>query len=148
MQTIRTQHGKGQNGYHFVFRPINRLKVFKHRFVREICEKAFEEVSKRHNIIIHNMKVMPDHVHLFVTLQPTMSISRAFMLIKGISSRIILKRCTIWRRILSQNRKKPCLWSPGKFYRSIGSVTDDVVDYYISNNKWYYESSQRTICSY
>ena len=40
--------------------------------------------------------------------------------------------------------KRGSMWSPGKFYRSVGSVTSDTIEHYIqhSNHNWAYYKKQ------
>jgi len=147
------KHNVGQSAYHIVFRPMYNVSVFRHPWVRQVGEEAFKDVAERHGITIHEMKVMPNHVHMFVGLRPSLSLSKAFQLIKGGSSRIILKKCTTWRAFFSRDgKKKPRLWSPGTFYRSVGNVKADVIENYIANsNKWdfdYLEKTQATLEAY
>jgi len=147
------KHSVGQSAYHLVFRPKYNVCVFRHPWVKQVCEYAFKDVAERHNITIHEMKVMPDHIHMFVGLPPSMSLSKAFQLIKGGSSRIIFQKCTRWKSFFSYNgQKKPHLWSPGTFYRSVGNVKADVIENYIANsNKWdfdYLDKTQATLEAY
>ena len=140
------KHSVGQSAYHFVFRPKYNVCVFRHPWVKQVCEEAFKETAEKHNIEIYEMKVMPDHVHMFVGLPTQISISKAFQLIKGASSRRILQKCTKWRAFFSYDGTiKPHLWSKGKFYRSVGNVKADVIEHYISSsNKWDFDYLERT----
>jgi len=146
------KHSVGQSAYHIVFRPKYNVCVFRHPWVKNVCEEALKETAKNHNIKIYEMKVMPDHVHLFIGLPPTLSLSKAFQVLKGASARDILQRCTRWRSFFSYDgRKKPHLWSPGKFYRSVGNVKADVIQHYIAHsNKWDFDylEKQPTLESY
>jgi putative transposase len=85
------------------------------------------------------MKVLEDHIHLFVEIPPSMSVSTAFQYLKGKSSRIL-------RRNFPWLRKFKCLWSKGKFSRSVGNVTRDVIEHYISKSQgtWDYFDVRRT----
>jgi len=143
----------GQSAYHFVFRPKYNVAVFRHPYPKKVCEDAFKEITKNHNIKIYEMKVMPDHIHMFVGLPTNISISKAFQLIKGGSARIFFQQCWKWKNFFSYDgKKKPHLWSTGKFYRSVGSVKADVIEHYISNsNKWdfdYLKRHQSTLEAY
>ncbi len=71
---------------------------------------------------------MPDHIHLFVELPPTLSVSQAFQFFKGISSRIL-------RRNFSFLTKIPMIWSKGKFFRSVGNVSFETIKRYISESQ-------------
>lgn len=153
---VKLEHNNrsvGQSAYHFIFRSKYNVGVFRNPWVRQVCEDAIIEMAKNHNITIYEIKVMPDHVHLFVGLPTIISISKAFQLIKGGSARLIFKKCTVWRRFFSRDgKRKPRLWSPGKFYRSVGDVKADVIRNYIANsNKWdfgYLDKYQSTLEAY
>jgi putative transposase len=136
-----------------VFRPKYNVSVFRHPWVRQVSEGAFKEVAEKHGITLHEMKVMPDHIHMFVGLPTQLSISKAFQLIKGGSTRIFFKKCTRWKAFSSYDgQKKPHLWSTGKFYRSVGNVKLNIIEYYIAHsNKWdlnYLNRYQSTLEAY
>ena len=73
---------------------------------------------------------MSDHIHLFVDLRPDMSVSFAFQILKGYSSRMIFK----YHPWLRRHFRTGHLWSPGKFFRSVGSVTDEAIKNYIAQS--------------
>lgn len=123
-----SNHGVGQNCYHLVWKPKYALDLFKSTHYRKVCEGAIKQVAINYKMHIHELQVKPDHVHLFVDLPSTMSVSKAFQLFKGISSRML-------RRAFSLLRKHKHLWSPGKFYRSVGNVTADVIQNYIKHSQ-------------
>ena len=148
-----TKHAVGQSAYHFVWRPKYNVAVFRNEWCRKVCEKALREVAEKHRIKIHEMKVMEDHVHIFAEIPPTMEVSKALQLLKGASARRFFQKCTRWQRYFSRDgARKPHLWSPGKFYRSVGCVTSEIIEKYIKfSNKWefeYLDKQQRTLRSY
>ena len=53
---------------------------------KNLCEKVIMEVAQHHKIKIVELMVMEDHVHMVVSIPPTMSVSKAFHLLKGASS--------------------------------------------------------------
>jgi len=132
------KHSVGQSAYHFVWKPKYNRSIFRDAYSKKVCEDALKFVAKKYNFKIYEMQVMPDHIHLFVEIPNSISISKAFQLFKGISARIFFQKCTKWKAQLSYDgRKKPCLWSPGKFYRSVGNVRADVIQNYIAqSNRW------------
>jgi len=147
------KHSVGQSAYHLVFRPKYNIKIFRNHWVRDVCDAAIRQAALNHDMTIFELKVMPDHVHIFVGLPPTLSVSKAFQLLKGSSARCILQRCSIWRAFLSNDgKRKPHLWSPGKFFRSVGCVTAEVVQNYIANsNQWdfsYLDRAQKRLGGY
>jgi len=109
---------------------------------RKIAEQAIREVALKYKIEIIELRVMPDHVHCFVHIPATISISSALQVLKSGSARLIFKRCTKWRAFFSlDGKRKPHLWSPGKFFRSVGSVTAEVIEEYIkySQEEWNFD---------
>ena len=55
------------------------------------CEIALKNMAERHGIVIKELGVMPDHVHMIIFLPPEMSISKAINLLKGASSHDLLQ---------------------------------------------------------
>ena len=139
MELKRTKHAIGQSAYHFVWRPKYNVKIFLKEYPRLIAEQAIKEVAVKWKIEIIELKVMPDHIHCFAQIPADMSVSFALQVLKGGSARIIFKKCTKWKAFFSlDGRRKPHLWSPGKFFRSVGSVTSEVIENYIkySQEEW------------
>jgi putative transposase len=123
-------HYVGQNWYHIVLIPRRRYPVFRQEHQNKLCCEAIDYVCKRHNIDLFAKEVMDDHVHLFVSCPPTASIRKLAQLLKGGSSYYIRKNHL-------PLKKYPALWSKGFMYRSVGSVSSEIVKNYIQNsNKW------------
>jgi putative transposase len=142
MEIKHTKHAVGQSAYHLVWRPKYNVSVFRHAYPRIVCENAIKEIAKQWKIEIIELKVMPDHIHCFVDLPASISVSMALQVLKGGSARIFFKRCTRWRAFFSlDGERKPHLWSPGKFFRSVGSVTAEVIEEYIkySQEEWNFD---------
>ena len=89
--------------------------------VREIC--------KSHDIVILKGHVRPDHVHLLLSVPPTLSPSRVMNAIKGKSSiRLMRSLRTLNRAFWGRH-----LWARGYFGATSGNVTDEVVSRYIQD---------------
>jgi len=133
-----TKHSVGQSAYHLVWRPKYNVKAFRHPYPRKICEDALRHVADKYGFEIYELQVMSDHVHLFVEIPPKYSVSQALQLFKGVSARMFFKKCTLWKAFFSlDGTRKAHLWSPGKFFRSVGNVNADVIQNYISHsNQW------------
>ncbi len=126
----RFAHNIGQNWYHIVLVTKKRWKVFQWKETKEIAEKAFDWICKRHNIGLFSKEVMPEHVHLFVSCPPDYSIRRLFQILKGGSSYYI-------RKNYPSLRKYKHLWNRGTMYRSIGDVNAETIRHYIEcSNSW------------
>lgn len=126
-------HSFGQNCYHLIWSPKYRLRFLGSPIINTVCQGVLRMIAMQNGFIIHEMKVLPDHLHLFIEIPPSVSISNAFQLLKGTSSRIL-------RRNFRWLRNFKCMWSKGKFYRSVGNVTKDVIENYIARSQgtWNY----------
>lgn len=112
--------------YHFVFIPKYRKPILRGEvgvrlrdLIREICRTNDIEILKGH--------VRPDHVHLLLSVPPTMAPSKVMQAIKGKTSHHLMSdyralRKEFWGRHL---------WGRGYFVATSGSVTDEVIAKYI-----------------
>ena len=122
-------HAVGQNSYHFVWCPRFRHKLFEHKELKFACENVLRAICHKHKFEIFVFEIGADHIHLFLDITPNMSISKAFQLLKGTSSRLLRKS---FPDILNHYYWKGGIWSRGKFFRSVGNVTADVIRNYIN----------------
>tara|TARA_B100000315_G_C14351768_1_gene484338 strand:+ start:321 stop:764 length:444 start_codon:yes stop_codon:yes gene_type:complete len=132
-------HSVGQNCFHFVWKPKYAMDPMKFYGVRCDVKRFLREVCERNNFTIFEMDIQPDHVHLFCDIPHTMSVSKALQLLKGYSSYALLKKHPWLRRYF----RKGHFWSPGKFFRSVGNVTADVIQHYIACSQGTYDFSQQ-----
>lgn len=130
----RRKHSVGQNAFHLVWCPKYRWHVLKPNPINKMCEALIRGTCYYEGYVVHELEVMHDHIHLFVELPPHVSVSEAFHKIKGRTSRILRSKF-IWLRKMY---KRGHMWSPGKFYRSVGSVTKETIENYIkySQQDW------------
>jgi putative transposase len=131
MKLLSGSHSIGQNLYHLEWCPKYRYNMFKREENKNLCEEILHEVAQRHQIKITEMSVMPDHIHLVVELKPTMSVSQAFHLLKGASSRELFKQKPAFRNRYSRGH----FWSPGKFYRTVGDADAETVIKYVRDHR-------------
>lgn len=75
------------------------------------------------------MEVMPDHVHLLLSVDPRIGINTIVGKIKGYTARI-LRQDFPWLK-----SRLPSLWTRSKFISSVGAVTLQVVMQYLANQK-------------
>jgi putative transposase len=141
MELTHFQHSVGQNAFHLVWKPKYAKDPFKFEVVRQHCEQFLKEIAEEHNFTIYELKVMPDHIHLFVELPPTLCVAKALQLFKGKSSYKLFRKHPWLRR----HFRKGHFWSPGKFFRSVGNVTSDVIEYYIaqSQGSWSFQQQKK-----
>ena len=112
--------------YHLVWitkyrKPILEGEIAKRlrEIVREICKAKDVEIIKGH--------VSREHVHVFVSVPPHISVSQLVQSLKGKSSRKLLMEY----KGLSRAFWGRHLWARGYFVASSGNVTDEVIAKYI-----------------
>ena len=130
MNLISLSHSYGQSAFHLVLVTKYRRKVFYGKVSRKLAE-ILNEIGSTYNITIHALKVLPDHVHIFISIHPTLSLSRAIQLLKGISARILFSEFPQLKSAVWGDH----LWSRGKFFRSVGAVTSEAVQHYIEQSQ-------------
>jgi putative transposase len=93
--------------------------------VRELSR----EVCRQHEVTIMKGHVSRDHVHLFVSIPPRVTISRLVQWLKGRSSHHLLAEFTHLRKQFWGRH----VWARGCFCCSSGNVTDEVIAKYIED---------------
>ncbi len=88
-----------------------------------------DATAQQYGVLIETMEVMPDHVHLFVTSDPTRCVAEIVNRLKGVSSRLLRQE---FRHLVS---KMPTLWSRSYYAGTVGHVSESTVKKYIENQK-------------
>ena len=131
MDLRSSKHSFGQNAFHFVWKPKYARDPFKFELVRIDCELFIREAAQRHGFEIYELHVGVDHIHLFVEMPATMSVSKALQLFKGYSAFKLFRKHP-W---LKRHFRMGHFWSPGKFFRSVGNTTSEAVQHYIASSQ-------------
>ena len=114
--------------YHIVFCPKFRRGVLTGN-VADALEARLREKAQEQGFEIHNLAIRPDHVHLFVSADPTDAPCRIVSQLKGYTARCL-------RRDFPPLRSRlPCLWSRSYYIGSTGHVSDETVRRYIEAQK-------------
>jgi putative transposase len=80
-------------------------------------------------VLIETMEVMPDHVHLLVTSDPTRCVAEMVNCLQGVSSRLVRQE---FRYLVSN---MPTLWNRWYYAGTVGQVSESTVKKYIENQK-------------
>ena len=115
-------------GYHLIFCPKFRRRVLVDGVDTRLKEILLEIAAER-RYVIETMEIMPDHVHLFIRIPPTISIFDAVNKLKGKSSRLIREEFP-WMK-----KRIPTLWTRSYYVESVGHISEDVVKKYIEDQK-------------
>jgi len=112
--------------YHIVWitkyrKPVLRGEVAERvrELIREICKAKDVDILKGH--------VSKNHVHIFVSVPPHISVSKIVQAIKGKTSRKLMMEYKSLNRAFWGRH----IWARGYFVASSGNVTDEVIMKYI-----------------
>lgn len=125
-------HSYGQSWFHIVFCPKYRYDVLAGEIEKFVYEE-FYQIAYKWKMQFRVVRINPDHVHMFVSLKSWQSPAFAMHKLKGSSANAVFKKFP-WLKEKKYGEKRfwgGQFWSDGYFYRSVGSVTDDAVEFYI-----------------
>lgn len=124
MSDYWTNHGsKHKLLMHIIWCPKYRRKVLTGEIACRLQE-ILQQVADKHGWEIHNLEVMPDHVHLLIQYPPNVSASYVANQLKGTSSHHLRKE------FKSLTTRLPTLWSRSYFVSSVG-IDEEIIKKYI-----------------
>ena len=113
-------------GYHVVWCPKYRRPVLTGA-VRDRCDELVRAKCAEHGWRVIALKVLPDHVHLFVKAHPADSPAHVANQLKGYTSRVLRSE------FASLKSRLPTLWSRSYFAATVGAVSAATVRRYIDS---------------
>ena len=117
--------------YHIVWSTKYRRKVLTDDIEKRLKE-IIVDVGKRKGFDVAEIEVgQKDHVHVFVSAIPKISISYIAKMMKGISGRLLLKEFPEISKELWNGE----LWNPSYYVETIGSVSEEAIRKYIQNQE-------------
>ena len=121
-----TKHETKSSKYHLVWTPKYR-KSYLTGNIKNTVEIAIIEKCEELKVKLMNMQVMPDHIHLFVSIPLTISISNVVNQLKGYSSYKTRKTLKLY--------KYKAFWGVNYFCESVGHISELTIRRYI-DNQW------------
>ena len=127
MAIRRTAHAVYDTKYHLVWAPKYR-KLIKREDIRGRVKEVFLEIAEHHGFEIQEVKVAPDHVHVFLSFPPRYSIAHVVGVLKSISASKVFEEFSEVKKDLWGGE----FWEDGYFVRTVGDkVTADLIKRYI-----------------
>ena len=117
-------------GYQIVFCTKYRAKV-PYRGCGGVGPEGVSCDGAEKGFIIQQLETNEDHVDLFVSAPPHVSISTLVKWIKGISARRLLQKHSFLHKRLYRGH----LWNPSYYVGTVGDMSEDVVRKYIESQK-------------
>jgi putative transposase len=129
-QYRKASHSVYDLKYHIVWitkyrKPVLRREIGTRvrELVRMICASLDVEIVKGN--------ISRDHVHLLVSVPPTLAVSRLVQRMKGLTSRRLLEE----NKGLNKAFWGRHLWGRGYFVASVGNVSEEMIAQYIENQQ-------------
>ena len=124
----RTQTTVSLINYHFVFCPRYRRKIFNIEGVEERFKELTTIECDKYGIEILAMECHIDHVHMFVSVLPQLSIPEIMKYIKGATSHQL-------RDEFIELKNMPSLWTRSYFVSTAGNVSSETIKWYVDTQK-------------
>lgn len=114
--------------YHLVWCPKYRHKLLRGLYARTLKTLLYQKAAQI-KVSIEALEIMPDHVHLFVSVKPTDCPCRLVNFFKGYTS------FKMRHQFPGLAKRFRALWSPSYYLGSVGPVSEETVKRYIAAQK-------------
>ena len=117
-------HTKWECKYHVVFIPKCRRRVI-YQGIRKHLGQTFHALARQKECQIEEGHLMPDHVHMLISVPPKHSVSHVVGFLKG-KSAIAIARTYLGRR---RNYTGQSFWARGYYVSTVGRDEQVVREY-------------------
>ena len=116
--------------FHVVWITKYRKKILVGKIASRLKVLLMQGCSAK-GITIIKGNIQPEHVHLLISIPPSLSIAQVMQYLKGRSSKKLQEECSwLKKQFWGQH-----MWVTGYFCRSVGKVTQDTIIEYIESQK-------------
>ena len=115
--------------YHLVWIPKYRKPILVGKIAQGLKE-LFQTSAKPEDVELLAIKVMPDHIHLFVSAPPRYSPAKLVNIFKGVSSRRLREKYSGLKQKIPKR-----LWTRTYYAGTAGTVTLETIKKYIKKQK-------------
>ena len=123
-QVYSLNHTRWECKYHIVFIPKYRRKTLFGQ-IRQELGKVFHALAKQKESLIEEGHILPDHVHMMISIPPKYAVSQVVGYIKG-KSAIHIARTYVGRR---KNFVGQQFWARGYFASTVGRDEQVIREY-------------------
>ena len=124
-----TAHTKWLCKYHIVFTPEYRRKIIRNQCKKDLAQ-IFHDFCAYKGVEIIEGHLMPDHVHMLVSISPKISVSSFMGYLKGQSSLMMFD----WHANLKYKFGNRHFWAEGYYVSTVG-LNDATVRKYIQDQE-------------
>jgi putative transposase len=131
MRSYRTNsHSKYDLKVHLIWIPKYRKRILTGKLA-ERTRDLLRQICADHDAYIISGKVAADHIHMFISYKPQMSLSKLVQYLKGGSARVLFQEFGCLRKQYWGSH----LWGRGYMAISSGNITDEMIQRYIEEQE-------------
>lgn len=97
--------------------------------MKEKVEMLLRECAEVNDWEIQELNIQLDHVHLVIQLPPSISVSKAVQLLKGLSSKVVRAELPEVKKYLWGKD----FWADGFFSETVGQCSEETILNYVRN---------------
>ena len=127
--TNHLNHSTWECKYHVAFTPKYRKKAIFGQIRKELAE-VFHRLAMQKECVIEEGHLMPDHVHMLLSVPPKIAVSKVIDFMKGKSSIWIAQNISGRQRNFAGHK----FWARGYFVTTVGH-DEKIVREYIKNQE-------------
>lgn len=132
LELVVSTHAVGESNFHLQFTPAYRRPIFSDPLVRELTLAYVMTKLRHHSVVLAGHGFGPDHLHLFVSNVRKIGEIELVRQVKGYSSYMMRRgHWELFRQWLWGDK----FWSEGHFYRSVGAVTKEAMQWYVTEGQ-------------
>ncbi|WP_061994125.1 IS200/IS605 family transposase [Clostridium sp. ATCC 25772] len=124
-------HTKWMCKYHIVFTPKYRRKIIYYK-LREDIKEIIKDLCKWKGIEILEGHMMPDHIHILVSIPPKISVSSFMGYLKGKSAMMIFDRHSSLKYKFGNRH----FWADGYYVSTVGLNEKTIAKYIREQEKY------------
>ena len=122
-------HTRWDCKYHIVFIPKKRRKLIFGKLRKHLGE-IFHELARQKGVTIEEGHLMPDHVHMCISIPPKFAVSNVVGYLKGKSAISIARKFKGRQR----NFEGESFWARGYYVSTVG-LDEEMIKEYIRNQE-------------
>ncbi len=119
-----------QTGYHVVWCPKYRKSILTASIADE-TKRLIESICLERDWQVLALEVQPDHIHLFVSMPPSVAVADAMKILKGSTARKLFVKFPELKKQLWGGH----LWSPSYYVGTAGNVSSETIQKYIERTE-------------
>ena len=123
-------HTRWDCKYHIVFIPKKRQKLI-YGAIRKHLGEILHDLAKRKGVIIEEGHLMPDHIHMCISIPPKYAVSNIVGYLKGKSAISIARKFQSRKRNFTGEH----FWARGYFVSTVGLDEEMVIEYIRNQEK-------------